>query len=75
MKPSRKPQKKKDYSVRYNRKWHGYYMEDMDCKMCRHYVGKRKGCKLDICFCEDEKLDAIKHGRIKRAKSIGRWDA
>ena len=73
MKPSRKPQKRKDYSVRRVHKWHGYYMEDMDCKLCRHYAGKKNGCKLDTCCCESEKRNAIKSGRFKRTRGAGQW--
>jgi hypothetical protein len=47
-------------------KWHGYYLEDTDCRLCRHYRGKKRGCSLSSCCCEDEKLEAIAKGRINR---------
>jgi hypothetical protein len=25
-----------------------YYLEDLDCRLCLHYQGKKLGCKLDI---------------------------
>lgn len=55
-------------------KWHGYYMEAYDCKLCL-YAGKKGRCKLDNCLFEEEKHNAVKAGRIKRARGIGRWDA
>lgn len=48
--------------------WEGYYLEDCDCAVCVYNQGKRKGCKLDKCCCEEEKLDAIANGRISRKK-------
>lgn len=44
-----------------------YYAEDMDCKLCRYWRGKN-GCSRAVCCCEDERADAVKHGRIKRRK-------
>ena len=44
-----------------------YYLEDCDCKMCKYFRGK-KGCGRAVCACEDERQDAIKHGRIKRKR-------
>ena len=57
----------KKQNVRNVNKWRGYYMEDMKCRYCRYYRGKR-GCKLEMCCCEDEKLEAIAKGRIKRER-------
>jgi hypothetical protein len=51
-----------------------YYMEDMGCRRCKYYQGTKRGCKLTECCCEAEKLEAIKHGRIKREKRLERWD-
>jgi hypothetical protein len=65
---------KKD-NVRRVNKWCGYYMEDMNCMYCRFFQGRKKGCRLEQCCCEDEKLDAIKHGRIKRARRLKAWDS
>jgi len=48
-----------------------YYLEDTDCVYCSNYLGKKRGCKLEKCCCEEIKQDAIKHGRIKREKG---WD-
>jgi len=44
-----------------------------DCSLCRHYQGKRRGCKLDSCCREDEKLDAIAYERVKRKKGSAAW--
>jgi len=51
-----------------------YHLEDMDCKMCKYWRGK-KGCSREVCCCEDERADAIANGRIKRRKGWNkRWD-
>ena len=63
---------KKD-NVRNVNKFRDYYMEDMECCHCRHFQGKKRGCKLDKCCCEDEKLDAIANGRIKRKQGAMSW--
>lgn len=64
---------KKD-NVRNVNKWRGYYLEDTECRYCRHHKGKRRGCELTSCCCEDEKLDAIANGRIQRVKGSMKWD-
>ena len=74
MKEIRKPQKKKDRSTQSVQKWTGYYMEDMDCKLCLHYQGKKKGCELPECCCLEDKKEATAKGRIKRIRKIGKWD-
>lgn len=52
-----------------------YYLEDMDCSVCRYWHGKKKGCVRAVCCCEDERADAISNGRIKRKKGWNRrWD-
>ena len=51
-----------------------YYLEDMDCAMCKYYRGKKKGCSRAVCACEDERKDAIAHGRIKRKKGWNKWN-
>jgi hypothetical protein len=45
-----------------------YYMEDMTCGACLHYGGKKRGCKLDKCCCEEEKRDALTNNRIARPR-------
>jgi len=60
-------------ATRYINKWRGYYMEDMNCRFCRHYGGKR-GCKFAKCRYDEEKLDAVKNGRIKRNRGAMAWD-
>lgn len=61
-------------NVRNLNAFQGYYLEDADCKHCLYYRGKKRGCKLDSCCCEDEKLDAISKGRIKRKRGSVAWD-
>ena len=61
-------------NVRNVNKWRGYYMEDMECRHCRFFQGKKRGCKLETCCCDEEKLEAITKGRIKRERREKRWD-
>jgi hypothetical protein len=67
--------KSKKNNVRRIEKWRGYYMEDMQCSSCRFCQGRKRGCKLANCCCDDEKLDAIKNGRIKRKRGAKSWDS
>jgi hypothetical protein len=41
------------------------YFDSENCGVCKYFMGMKRGCKLDKCRFEDEKLDAIKHGKIK----------
>ena len=60
-------QKPKDqYKRVYNR--FSYYLEDIDCQFCKNWRGQKRGCRLYKCGFDNEKLDAIKHGRIKRKR-------
>ena len=67
-------QKPKKQNVRRLRKFK-YYLEDCDCKMCQHYRGKKRGCALPVCCCEDIKEDTVRQGRLKRDWKFERWDA
>jgi len=60
-------------NVRVVGKWRGYYLEDIDCQICQYWV-KKRGCPFAICQYEDEKLDALAHGRISRKRGSMRWD-
>ena len=51
---------------RINDKWEGYYLEDCICQLCLYYGGKKRGCTLKKCCCEEEKNEALAHGRIRR---------
>jgi hypothetical protein len=52
-----------------------YYEEDCQCIYCLHYGGKKDGCGLADCCCEDIRADAIANGRIKRDRGWNRnWD-
>ena len=55
-------------------KWDGYYLEDCECTSCLYYHGKRRGCVLNYCCCNDEKSEAIENDRIKRKRRIKAWD-
>jgi hypothetical protein len=69
-----KPNKEKNPNVKNVNKWRGYYLEDTDCIYCLHYKGKKRGCSLTACSCEDIKIEAIANGRFKRKRGIERWD-
>ena len=43
-----------------------YHLEDMDCSLCLYYKGKKYGCTLTACCCEDIRNDCVAHDRIKR---------
>ena len=47
-----------------------YFVEDCLCSVCLYYKGKKLGCTLTACCCEDIKLDALAHGRIKRDQEL-----
>jgi len=36
----------------------GYSVADCDCRLCRWYGGKKRGCKLDECCCAEERKQA-----------------
>jgi len=58
-----------DYTYIYDR-FHGYFLEDCDCRYCQYYEGrgKNKHCVNKLCVCFDEINDALEHGRIFRKK-------
>jgi len=43
------------------------------CRYFRYYRGKR-GCKFEHCHYDDEKLEAIAKGRIKRERREQSWE-
>ena len=65
----------KKANVRSVNKFRGYFLEDCECLYCKHYQGRKRGCKLDKCCCDDEKLEAIAADRIKRKRGSTSWDS
>ena len=64
-----RPQKpKKDKRHKTQNRWEGYYLSDIECKTCTNFRGKKRGCILSECEFEEEKLGAVKNGRIKRKR-------
>ena len=59
---------------RKNNKQQTYFKGDMDCHNCKFYQGVKRGCKLEKCRYDEEKLKAIAKSRIKRGHGIGKWD-
>ena len=52
-----------------------YYLEDLDCRLCLYYQNKKLGCKLDKCYCDDIRAEALANGRIKWKAGWNRnWD-
>jgi len=51
-----------------------YFLEDLDCQWCLYSSSnrktRRKGCNSVICRYEDEKQDAMAHGRVRRLQPI-----
>ena len=45
-----------------------YFAEDCDCQYCVYYGGKKRGCTLTACCCDDIRQDAINNGRLKRKR-------
>ena len=66
--------KPKRQNMRYVNRWRGYFLEDMDCIHCLYYKGKKRGCTLTACSCEDIKIEAMEKGRIKRKRGFNSWD-
>jgi hypothetical protein len=58
-----------------------YHLEDMECKMCAFFGGRKNGCqyngsnqlKSTTCCCEDEKHEAVENGRLKRKRGVMAW--
>ena len=61
-----KPKNRVNNTDRVQNRFQGCYIDDISCKFCVNYRGKKRGCTLSACAFEEEKMDAIKHGRIKR---------
>ena len=54
----KKSNQNKGKSIRFQ-----YYAEDCDCISCLYYQGKKHGCTLTACCCEDIRNDAIENDR------------
>ena len=46
---------------------------NLECRHCRFYQGHKRGCKLDSCRREDEKLQMITKGKTKRERRDKYW--
>ena len=59
-----------------------YYIDDMDCKYCAYWGGKKKGCRFPVkaqkglpeCCCDEEKREALAQRRLKRRRGAMNWD-
>jgi hypothetical protein len=70
-----KPKTQKKQNVGIVQKFRGYYLEDCECLHCKYYQGRKRGCKLAQCCCDEEKLEAIAADRIKRKRGSVSWDS
>ena len=52
----------------------GYCAEDAECRWCLYYKGKKRGCALSSCCCEEEKSNAVKYNRVKRERGSTQWN-
>ena len=50
-----------------------YHLEDTNCVDCLYYIGKKRGCELKSCCCEDIRADAVATGRLKRDRGWSKW--
>ena len=67
--------KPKKENVKIVQKFKGYYLDDCECQYCKNYQGRKRGCRLDKCCCDEEKLAAIAGGRINRKRGTMQWDS
>jgi len=51
-------------SVRYHNRFEWWSVKDCDCKWCLHYRGKKRGCSLDECCCDDIRQEAIRREQL-----------
>jgi len=50
--------------TRIQSRFRGYTRADCACKYCLYYIGgRRKGCSLQRCCCEEERMEAAKMER------------
>jgi len=61
-----KPKRRINKSDKAQNRFNNYYLDEISCKYCVNYRGKKRGCVLSACDFEEEKTDAVKHGRITR---------
>jgi hypothetical protein len=54
-------------------KWQSYFLEDTECPLCLYWQGKKLGCKLEKCCCENAKSEAEANGHIKRKRGAMSW--
>ena len=49
------------------------FTENNKCRNCKYYQGHKRGCKIEMCCLEDEKLKKIKV-KFKRERRERVWD-
>ncbi len=59
---------KKTPFTRIQNRFTGYSTEDCDCRWCRWYGGKRRGCTIVECCCLEERAQALERELSERLK-------
>ena len=60
--------KPKKQNVKNVNKKRGLFPEDSECENCLYYKGKKRGCTLTACSCEDINISAKEKGKINRKR-------
>ena len=47
-----------------------YVAEDCEYSKCLYWKGRKRGCTLTACRCEDIRTDAAKSGRVSRKPKV-----
>ena len=73
MRTQKSKRKREKYII--DNRWHGYYMEDMECQYCLHWKSRKRKCSRPKCAYQEEKANAVNNGRIKRRRGVMKWDS
>jgi len=61
---------KKDYA-RNVQKYRTHFLDDCERKNCKFFQGHKRGCKLDKCCRDEEKLNRI--ATVKHKRGSAKW--
>jgi len=62
----------KSKNTRYYNKFKWHSVSGCDCKWCKYYRGKKRGCVLEECCCAEERAEAYKRERENRKAAADR---
>jgi len=63
---TRQPQRQKKRFNKRKKIWDRHFLEGYNCPRCKHFRGIKRGCPLDSCVYEDEKLGVAANTKTKR---------